>query len=210
MNLPFTQEQFLEIFANYNLSVWPMQIFFVVLALVMILFLVKRNSYSDKLISWGLTFFWLWIGIVYHLIFFTEINPAANLFGILFILQGILFLHLGIIKKSMQFEFRIDINGIFAIIFFIYALIIYPLLGLQFGHYYPKTPTFGLPCPTTIFTFGLLLMLKQQKKLLYIIPIMWSIIGFTAAIKLGIFQDIGLFAAGAAAIGILILNAKKK
>lgn len=210
MNLPFTQEQFLEIFANYNLSVWPMQIFFVVLALVMILFLVKRNSYSDKLISWGLTFFWLWIGIVYHLIFFTEINPAANLFGILFILQGILFLHLGIIKKSMQFEFRIDINGIFAIIFFIYALIIYPLLGVQFGHYYPKTPTFGLPCPTTIFTFGLLLMLKQQKKLLYVIPVIWAIIGFTAAIKLGIYQDIGLFAAGAAAIGILILNAKKK
>jgi hypothetical protein len=37
-------------------------------------------------------------------------------------------------------------------------MVVYPLLGIRFGHSYPRAPLFGVaPCPTTIFTFGLLL-----------------------------------------------------
>jgi hypothetical protein len=38
-----------------------------------------------------LAFLWLWMGIVYHFIYFSQINPAAKFFGALFILQGLLF-----------------------------------------------------------------------------------------------------------------------
>ena len=74
MNLPFTTEEFLEVFKIYNLTVWPTQILLVILALLMIFVLLKKNKLSDKIISIGLTLFWLWMGIVYHYLFFTKIK----------------------------------------------------------------------------------------------------------------------------------------
>src|SRR5574338_972578 len=179
MKLPFTQEQFLEVFKIYNLNVWPAQIFLVVLALLMILVLFKRNKLSDKLISLGLIVFWLWMGIVYHYEFFTRINSAAYIFGSLFVIQAGLFIYYGILKKELIYIYRHNIVGVISIVFFLYVLIFYPLLGYQFGHMYPSTPTFGLPCPTTIFTFGMLILIEKPKKIIFIIPVLWSLIGFT-------------------------------
>ncbi|MCU0579417.1 MAG: DUF6064 family protein, partial [Desulfobacterota bacterium] len=57
--------------------------------------------------------------------------------------------------------------------------------------------TFGVPCPTTIFTFGILLFTSGRlPKTVLAIPFIWSIIGFTAALTLGILEDIGLLVAG--------------
>lgn len=36
------------------------------------------------------------------------------------------------------------------------ALVLYPVWSAYSGHSYPETATFGLPCPTTIFTIGVL------------------------------------------------------
>lgn len=193
MNLPFTTDQFLDVFGLYNSSVWPAQVFLVLLALISILFSAYKIRSSSFIISLSLTMLWLWIGIVYHLIFFTTINKAAYAFAVLFVLQGLLFLFFGIIKKSLTFSFTNKIQTVLVILLFLYALIFYPLLGYSFGHSYPRFPTFGLPCPTTIFSFGLILLLEHKiKKWLIVIPVIWSLIGFTAAIKLGILQDIGL------------------
>lgn len=56
-------------------------------------------------ISCILVFYWLWMGIVYHIIFFSSINPVAYVFGVMFILQTILFIKAGIIDKKLEFEF---------------------------------------------------------------------------------------------------------
>ena len=207
MNLPFTTEEFLEVFKIYNLTVWPTQILLVILALLMIFVLLKKNKLSDKIISIGLTLFWLWMGIVYHYLFFTKINGAAYVFGLLFVFQAVLFFYYGLIKRNLEFNFRNNFIGVISIILFLYALIFYPLLGYQFGHLYPRTPTFGLPCPTTIFTFGMIILLANRKNIIFIIPIVWSLVGFTAAIKLGIYQDIGLLIAGL--LSAIILFTKK-
>ena len=207
MNLPFTTEEFLEVFKIYNLTVWPTQILLVILALLMIFVLLKKNKLSDKIISIGLTLFWLWMGIVYHYLFFTKINGAEYVFGLLFVFQAVLFFYYGLIKRNLEFNFRNNFIGVISIILFLYALIFYPLLGYQFGHLYPRTPTFGLPCPTTIFTFGMIILLANRKNIIFIIPIVWSLVGFTAAIKLGIYQDIGLLIAGV--LSAIILFTKK-
>jgi hypothetical protein len=207
MNLPFTKEQFLEVFKIYNVNVWPAQTILILLALVLLLVLFKKNNYSNKIISIGLAMLWLWMGMIYHIIFFTKINNVAYLFGSLFIIQAGLLLYYGIVKKELIYNYRNNFIGVISIIFFLYALIFYPLLGYQFGHLYPSTPTFGLPCPTTIFTFGMIIQLENRKNIIFIIPIVWSLIGFTAAIKLGIYQDIGLLIAGI--LSAIILFVKK-
>ena len=91
----------------------------------------------------------------------------------------------------------------------LYALIIYPILGYLFGHKYPYSPTFGLPCPTTIFTFGILLFVnKKIPVLVLIIPLLWSIIGFGAALNLSIYEDYGLLIAGILGFILLVVSNK--
>ena len=205
MKPPFTLEQFLEVFKSYNQAVFPMQIIFYLVSVIAIYLVIKPNSKSDKMISFILSFLWFWMGIVYHLYFFTKINIAAYLFGGLFIGQGILFAILGVFQDRFSFRFQKDKYKITGIILIVFSLVIYPILGHFFGHIYPSSPTFGLPCPTTIFTFGILLL--NEKKcpiLILIIPFLWSVIGFMAAFQFGIFEDTGLILASLMAVSLLI------
>lgn len=197
MRLPFSLEQFLSIFEAYNQAIWPMQIVLYLFALAAIILAVSRTSFSNKVISVILAFLWLWTGIVYHLTYFTSINKAAFLFGALCIVQGLIFLFNGVLKSNLSFQFQPDTKGIIGSLFILYALVIYPILGHYLGHAYPTSPTFGAPCPTTIFTFGLLLWAdRAMPKYVVVIPLLWSIIGFSAALMLTIREDIGLLIAG--------------
>jgi len=197
MKPPFTKEEFLQVFANYNTSVRPLQIIILQLALLVIYFAIKKKSKSDQFISASLAFFWLWMGIVYHIIYFSKINKAAYLFGIFFIIQGLLFFYYGVMRNSISFTYRKDVWGITGSILIIYSIIIYPLIGYFLGHMYPKLPTFGLPCPTTIFTFGILLWSAKRVPLpVLIIPLLWSVIGFSAVVYFGMYEDIGLIVSG--------------
>lgn len=210
MKIPFTIEQFQEVFRNYNLSAWPLQIIFYLLAVIIILVSLKKFYHSGKIIFSILSFFWIWMGIVYHLIYFTEINKAAYIFGSAFVLQGFFFLYSAFSGKNISFLVRPGIYGITGTIFILFALIIYPALGYLQGHIYPDSPTFGLPCPTTIFTFGVLLWVEKKAPVfLIIIPAIWSLIGFSAAIQLGIKEDIGLLVSGLLFI-FLVANRNKQ
>ena len=77
-----------------------------------------------------------------------------------------------------------------------FATLIYPAWGAFAGHSYPATPLFGVaPCPTTIFTVGVLLLGNWRAvRWLLIIPAIWSLIGGSAAILLQVPQDAGLLA----------------
>jgi len=210
MKLPFSVEQFLEAFKNYNQSVYPMQIVFYLLAATVILLSIKKIANADRIINVILSFFWLWMGIVYHLFYFAQINKAAYLFGGIFILQGLLFFYYGVLNSKLSYKFRFDKLGWAGVLLITFALIIYPFLGYVFGHSYPASPTFGLPCPTTIFTFGILMWFDKKMPLsILIIPFIWSIIGFFAALKLGVHEDIGLLIAGILGIIMIALRNKK-
>lgn len=210
MEPPFTLEQFLVVFKNYNEAVFPMQFVIYLFSLIVIYYTIKPNPKSNKIISTILSFLWLWMGIVYHIIYFTTINKAAWLFGGIFIIQGIFFLVFGVFQNKFSFNFKTDKYGITGFSLMIIALIIYPIVGYLFGHIYPSSPTFGLPCPTTIFTFGILLLnTKKCPVTILIIPFIWSIIGVMAAFQFGIVEDIVLIVASLVAMSLLIFRNKK-
>lgn len=209
MSLPFTIEQFLAVFKQYNLSVFPMQIIMLLFAFISIFLVFKKIRHGNKIISLFLAFFWIWIGSIYHIIFFSSINKSAYFFGALFIVQGILFLLYGFGNK-LSFQFKKDLYGMIGLSFVFYGLAVYPALNYFLGHWWPSNPTFGLPCPTTIFTFGLLLWTnKRVPKSILIIPLLWSLIGVSAAINLGIWEDVVLVIAGVSSTLLLYLRDKK-
>jgi hypothetical protein len=100
---------------------------------------------------------------------------------------------MGVIKSRLSFAFKKDIPGFAGIVLLLYALLIYPLAGNLMGHNFPSNPSFGLPCPTTIFTFGILLWTDKKLKIgVLVIPLLWSVIGMSAAMNLGMTEDFGL------------------
>lgn len=72
MNLPFTQQQFFEVFARYNEAVMPLQIGVSAYGA-----LVVRGRDFGRAISLILAGLWTWIAVVYHFMYFRELNPAA-------------------------------------------------------------------------------------------------------------------------------------
>lgn len=212
MKPPFSIEQFLEVFQSYNLAIWPAQLVAYVLGIAAVVLALRKTPYGDCLISAVLAVFWLWMGGVYHLAFFTSINTAAYLFGAAFLMQGLLFLIFGCYKHRLSFRAARNGYGITGGLLILYAMLIYPLLGIFFGHAYPYAPMFGVaPCPATIFTFGLLLWTdKQVPKGLLIIPGLWTLVGSTATLFLGVREDAGLLVAGVVGIALLIQRDRKK
>jgi len=210
MNLPFSTTDFLNVFKIYNQAVFPVQIIFYFFAITSVYLLFYKKKYSDRIITSVLSFLWLWIGVVYHVSFFATINKAAYIFGILFVIQAFLFVHYGILQNKLSYKYENNLFCKIGIFFIIYALLLYPLIGYFTGHKYPYSPTFGLPCPTTIFTFGILLTTNKKLPLLsLIIPLIWSVVGFGGALSLSVYEDYGLLVAGITAFLLLILPVKK-
>jgi hypothetical protein len=135
LRIPFTVDQFFEVFARYNGAIWPGQIVLVVLAIAAVALIFSKGNSTGRTVAGG------------------------------------------------------------ALV--VYALAIYPLLGYLAGHRYPATLTFGAPCPTTIFTLGLMFFLCPPfPRTIAVIPLLWTGVGSIAAFKLRVLQDFGLLAAG--------------
>jgi Family of unknown function (DUF6064) len=206
MNIPFTLEQFFDIIRQYNETMWPAQWALNVLALTAIGLLVSRRESSDRMISGILSLLWAWTGIAYHLLFFSRINKAAFGFGALFLAGSGVFLWTGVIKRRLEFSVVDVPRRVAGILLIAYGLVVYPALSVLFGHAYPLMPTFGLPCPTTIFTIGLLFFLRSPfPRSVAVAPVLWSAVGSQAAFLFGVYQDLGLLVAGVAGIILIAL-----
>lgn len=210
MNKPFSTEQFLNVFKNNDVSFWSMQILLYVSALVIIILAINRKNYSDRIIGLILSFFWLWMGFVCHLINFTSFSTATHIFSILYRVQGLLFLFSGVFRNELSFRYRSDIYGVLGSIFMLYALVFYPLTGYFFRHLYPGTTVFGVPGPITIFTFGILLWSdKKVPPYLLVIPLLWTAAGFREVMDIHVKEDFGLVIAGISGVILLIYRDRK-
>jgi len=209
MQLPFTVEEFMSVFERYNLSVWPAQLVLFALAPVVLFCFYRNVSNARQVVFAVLSFLWAWTGLVYHIGFFSSINPLAYFFGGLFVAQSGIFFYFGVIRDKVILIPRLNLQTIVGSFLIFYALIAYPAIGFAMGHIYPKSPTFGTPCPTTIFTFGLLLFSVQRVPFFFLlIPLLWSLVGFSAAVSLGVVEDIGLIVFGAAATVLLTVRSR--
>jgi hypothetical protein len=201
MATPFSLSQFLDVFHRYNDAVWPAQAILVCLAIVAIVAALSTGRRRSKVTSAVLAVLWIWTGVVYHYVFFREINPAAMLFAIAFVVEGALLVWLGVVRTSLRFEARPGWPTVIGGATMLYALVGYPLIGLALGHRYPAAPTFGAPCPTTIFTFGLLMWATPPRaRAVVVIPTLWSIVALFAAVRFGMWEDLGLAAATCVAL----------
>jgi hypothetical protein len=184
--------------------VWPAQIALNALALACIGLVFLRGAATGRWIAALLAMLWFWVAVAYHFAFFSGINAAAWVFGGVTFAGGLVFLWIGTLKSTLRFAPAGGWRGASGAALVVYALLVYPLLGYLFGHRYPAAPTFGVPCPTTIFTLGLLLFASPPApRLAFLVPLLWAAVGSLAAFSLGVVEDFGLLAAGIAGLAVV-------
>jgi hypothetical protein len=194
--LSFSLEEFLLVLESYNLDIWPLQIIAYTLILLVLFILLKPTKYSAKIVSAILSFFWLFTGIVFCFIYWAPNHIFGYIFGICCAAQGLLFLY-SIIKSDIAITLPNKTNMLIGILFILYAMIGYQILGYYLDHIYPNFFAVGLvPCPTTIFTFGLFVLINKKIPIKYVaIPFVISLGGFLAVYN-GIYEDVGLIILG--------------
>jgi len=116
-----------------------------------------------------------------------------------FAVQGALFAWVAFRTPVVTYQPRSSVAGIIGAVVIVYAIVVYPTLGYALGHRYPAAPTFGVPCPTTIFTLGLFVWAGSTlPRRLLVVPLAWSVVATSAAVGLGMMEDFGVSAAAIA------------
>ena len=203
--MPFTKEQFFDLFVSYNEALWPAAVALWIVSAVIVAVRLSVRRPHDRWISALLVTHWAWSALAYHVAFFTRINPAAWLFAALFLGQAVLFFRVGVVQRRLSFAPWG--NG--------WAPLAWGLIGYSLA--YPvinaidhlsllRIPTFGVPCPTTIFTAGVLMLATRRSWSLAAVPVIWSAIGGSAAFLLRVHADLALPVAG---VALAIFSARR-
>jgi hypothetical protein len=200
MKLPFSHAEFFDVFAAYNSALWPLAAALWMLSLAVFVQVV-RGKQNDRAVTALLAVHWGWTGLAYHWAYFTVINPAALAFATGFLVQALLLVTASW-RGSIRYSRSRAPRHVIGAAMVVYSLS-YPALAAMATGSYPRIPTFGVPCPTTLFTIGLLLMAIRIRLSLLIIPWLWAVIGGSAAVLFGVIPDFALIAA---AVLVLLLR----
>jgi Family of unknown function (DUF6064) len=197
LQLPFSRDAFLEVFGAYNTLVWPVAAILWIATLLT--FVACLRGHSRDAWTFGLlAFLWAWSGIVYHAALFSWINPAAWSFALVFVIEAGLLTWFGVVRRTLHLRSTEGTLSTHMGYGFIAYGLLYPFLCLIGPNSYPLVPTFGVPCPTTLVTIGFLLLVHSVPLSVTIVPLMWTVIGGSAAFVLGMPIDLALVAAGGA------------
>jgi hypothetical protein len=198
MALPFTPEQFLDGFARFNSAAWPLHLVAGAVAVGTLVAALRGGRAASRAAAFGLAALWL-ASAAHHAIALAGVSSSAVPFAALFTAQAMLLAHAG---ETGRLAFGRHAPLGLALV--AYAAIGYPAIGLLAGHAWPEVPAFGVaPCPNVIFTFGVLLLAADLPRRLLAIPVLWSIVGISAAASLGMTEDWGLPVAAVTAVGAL-------
>ena len=192
MKLPFSHAEFLDAFSAYNSALWPVAAALWLLSLAAFV-QILRGKHNNRAVTALLAVHWGWAGVANHWAYFAAIKPAALAFALGFLVQALflaMFAWRGSIRYSMDRSPRHVIGAALAL----YSLLYPGLAAIVMGSY-PRIPTFGVPCPATLFTIALLLMTTRIRMWLLAIPWLWAMIGGSAAVLLGVIPDFALMAA---------------
>lgn len=210
--LPFTADVLFASFEQYNRALWPAPILAFVLALATLLLTLRPVRGGDFAIAALLAVGWLWTGIGYHVMHHATLNFAAPLYGVFFVLEGLLLAWTGTLRGKLAFRFRPDFFGWIGLALAIAALIAWPLADWLTGHGWQGVRLVGLaPVPTTAFTFGLLLLIAGRTPWhLAVIPLLWALVAGATAWVLMIPQDLALPVVGLVATCLILWKNRRQ
>lgn len=200
--ISFTPEVYFALFEHYNLAIWPAQVIAYALGVLALALVFSKSPLSSRIIGAVLAGFWLWNGLVYHGVYFAQINYMAPVFAGFFVIEALLLAWVFVFRGDVQLRVGRDFVSWTGIGLMIFAMVVFPYLGALAGHGWPQAAVFGVaPSPTLVYTLGVLLLAQPRIPILpAVIPILWALVSWL----LGIAEDVTLPIAGILAIILLV------
>lgn len=206
--------ELLELFTRYNEDLWPVHLvaYAAGVAAVVLLFARGRDR-ADRVIAGLLAALWLWLGVVFQGLYATDVDVVlGTAYAVMFVLQAYLLLRHGVLRGELVFRRGSGITGAVGWAALTYAVVVYPMIGAVLGHGWPESPLLGMaPCPTTILTFGLLLLAAPPvPRRLLVVPFVWAVLAPPAAMARGVYEDAGLLLAGILTVLLVLVRDRRR
>ncbi len=205
--------QFLTtIFGRGNATIWPMQLVWYASAAAMVGLAFWPRRLASQLICLLAAADFVWVGIVYFGVIDSSMGTLdgvinlAWLWAAIFILEAILFVVAGLLRRDLVFAPRWNLSSVLGAVFMFYALVAYPIIEMLGGYPLRESPLFGLsPCVTVFFAFGLLLWARPPApKYVLLLPLAWALQAASGNLAMGHVPDFPLILVGAVTVGLII------
>ena len=206
-----TRDEFWNIMRAYGTQIWPAQIVFYIVAIVLVGWLfIKPGKLPSFFAKLFLSIAFAWNGIMFYLTLAKGMagNSHGNYFnGSLFILVAILFA-VDLFRQKMQFSLPIVPWQKYAVLLLMALVLCYPIIGLLSGYDLVSLIVPGThPCPTTALGLLLLILaLPKVDKVIFILLIFLAVpfTPFLQIAKYGVFEDTILLATGIYGLVLLV------
>ncbi len=208
--LPYTVEVLFALFDECNKAIRPLQGVALFLTAGVLMLALRSRENRSRIIVAILAAGWLWTGVVFHLVYFTELNFAAPAYEIVFILQGFMLFWTGVYQNRVSIRFQRKPASYAGAAIFILSALILPVIDWHHGLSWTEA-RFALLAPgaTAGLTLGLLMMVDRRPPLwVGAIPVLWTTVAGAHAADLDVYQDIALTAAGLVALFWLVARAR--
>jgi hypothetical protein len=190
------------VFGRGNAAIWPMQLVWYASAAAMIGLAFWPRRLASQLICLLAAAVFAWVGIV----FFGVIDSGMTIWVVAFLLEAILLLVAGLVRRDLVFAPRWNLSGVLGTVFMCYALVAYPIIEMLGGQPLRESPLFGLaPCVTVFFAFGLLLWARPPlPKYVLLLPLAWALQAAPSNLAMGHVADFPLILVGAVTAAVII------
>jgi len=175
--LLFSARTYQRLIESTNTDVWPLQMVTLMAGMGLLLWLGRPHSQRrDRVVFVLLALAWAWVAWAFLHRRFATINWAADYAALLFALQAVALLWVGVSRGGRVRRRKLSPTDPVAILLIVLGVIVYPLLAPMLGRPWVQAEVFAVaPDPTVITTLGFLLLAEPPRRLLIVVPVLWCL-----------------------------------
>lgn len=172
--LLFSPRTYYRLFELYNTDLWPAHVLALAAGLAILASMARDGGWWRSAASVLLAACWVWVAWAFLLGRYATINWAAAWFAGVFLAQAVLLVLAGTGGGMAESVPRPRRAG--AITLLVFALVVYPLIGIAVGRPWTQAEVFAMtPDPTALGTLGFALLAPTagRRWLLLAVPLLW-------------------------------------
>lgn len=176
--LMFSPQTYYRLFERINADLWPAHLLALALGASTLLLFGRQRDRATPWVFAILAVGWGSVAWSYFWARYANINLAAPWFALAFAVESLLLIWMGLSQRRFSIARTSSLRQRAALGLLVFALGIYPLIGLALGRSWTQAEVIGLaPDPTALATLGVLLLTGTRSFwVLAPIPILWCLI----------------------------------
>lgn len=176
--LMFSSQTYYRLFERINADLWPTHLLALALGASTLLLFGRHRERASPWVFAILAAGWGSVAWFYFWSRYANINLAAPYFAQAFAVESLLLIWMGLSRRRLSIARTSRLRQRAALGLVVFALAVYPLIGLALGRPWTQAEIIGLaPDPTALATLGILLLTGTRSFwVLGLIPILWCLI----------------------------------